>query len=34
LWLRRIRLWVAPPRSIQARMGAWLISMAGKFTNK
>ena len=32
LWLRRIRLWLAPPKSLQARMVTWLFSIARKMS--
>lgn len=30
LRLRRLRLWLAPPGSLQARMGGWILSIASK----
>lgn len=30
LRLRRLRLWLAPPGSLQVRMGTWMLSIASK----
>jgi O-antigen biosynthesis protein len=34
LWLHRVRLWIAPPKGIRARIGVVILSMARKMIKK